>query len=107
MAAGSWDVTLSPQTPRRLLEAIDIERAGFGQLVILPAHLDPRDHADADLLALARWSGIYRKQEGSYRLSGAGSPILLGDEDGKGDIFEVTRSTADGYLAQWVESLRP
>ena len=28
-------------------------------------------------------------------------------QDGKGDIFEVPRSTANGYLTQWVESLRP
>lgn len=107
MAAGDWSLQLVEDTPRRVLEAIDVEKAGFGQLVILPSRLDPRAHSDATLLGLARWSGIYRAQEGSYRLSGAGSPILLGDEDGKGDIFEVTRSTADGYLAQWVESLRP
>lgn len=107
MSAGSWSLDLVEDTPRRVLEAIDIERAGFGQLVILPSRLDPRAHTDATLLSLARYTGIFRKQEGDFGLSGPGLPILLGDEDGKGDIFEVPRSTANGYLTQWVESLRP
>ena len=107
MAAGEWSLELVEDTPRRVLEAIDIEVAGFGQLVILPSRLDPRNHTDAGMLACARYTGLLRKQEGGFGLSGPGLPILLGDEDGKGDIFEVERSTANGYLTQWVESLRP
>ena len=107
MAAGAWDLQLVEDTPRRVLEAIDIESAGFGQLVILPARLDPRAHTDATLLSLARYTGIFRKQEGDFRLSGPGLPILLGDEDNKGDIYEVERSTANGWLSQWVTSLLP
>lgn len=106
MAAGSWDVTLNRDTPRRVLELIDIEVAGFAQLVVLPARLDPRQHSDATMLARARWSGIYRAQEGT-KLSGAGAAILLGDEDGKGDVFETVRGTANGWLSQWVTALRP
>ena len=107
MAAGEWDVQLVEDTPRRILEAIDIETAGFGQLVILPTRLDPRAHTDATLLGLARYTGIFRKQEGDFRLSGPGLPILLGDEDDKGDICEVERSTANGWLSQWVTALLP
>ena len=107
MAAGEWDVQLVEDTPRRILEAIDIETAGFGQLVILPTRLDPRAHTDATLLSLARYTGIFRKQEGDFRLSGPGLPILLGDEDNKGDIYEAERSTANGWLSQWVTSLLP
>ena len=107
MAAGEWDVQLVEDTPRRILEAIDIETAGFGQLVILPTRLDPRAHTDATLLSLARYTGIFRKQEGDFRLSGPGLPILLGDEDNKGDIYEVERSTANGWLSQWVTALLP
>ena len=106
MAAGSWDVTLSDETPRSLLEAIDVEKIGFSTLVILPTRLDPRSHTDADLLALARYTGIYRRQEGMV-LSGPGLPILMGDEDGKGDVFESERSTAHGWLTEWVPVLRP
>ena len=107
MAAGEWDVQLVEDTPRRILEAIDIETAGFGQLVILPTRLDPRAHTDATLLSLARYTGIFRKQEGDFRLSGPGLPILLGDEDNKGDIYEVKRATANGWLTQWVTALLP
>ena len=81
MAAGEWDVQLVEDTPRRILEAIDIETAGFGQLVILPTRLDPRAHTDATLLSLARYTGIFRKQEGDFRLSGPGLPILLMSAD--------------------------
>ena len=107
MAAGEWDVQLVEDTPRRILEVIDIETAGFGQLVILPTRLDPRAHTDATLLSLARYTGIFRKQEGDFRLSGPGLPILLGDEDNKGDIYEAERTTANGWLSQWVTSLLP
>ena len=106
MAAGDWSVTLSDETPRSLLEAIDVEKIGFSTLVILPTRLDPRVHTDADLLALARYTGIYRRQEGMV-LSGAGLPILMGDEDGKGDVFESERSTSNGWLTEWVPVLRP
>lgn len=106
MAAGDWSITLSSETPRKLLEAINVEAVGFSALVILPAHLDVRAHTDADLLALARYTGIYRRQEG-LTLSGAGLPTLMGDEDGKGDVFESPRTTANGYLTQWVPTLRP
>lgn len=110
MAAGSWTLSLSPETPGRVLEAINVEGvAGFGQLVILPAWLDPRAHTDATLLGLARWSGIYRTQDGpgGRTLHGAGASILLGDEDGKGDIREATVSTSNGWLTQWVPAVRP
>ena len=85
MAAGEWSLQLVEDTPRRVMEAIDIEVAGFGQLVILPSRLDPRNHTDAGMLSCARYTGLFRKQEGDFRLSGPGLPILLGDEDGKGD----------------------
>ena len=82
MAAGDRSITLSSETPRKLLEAINVEAIGFSTLVILPAHLDVRAHTDADLLALARYTGIYRRQEG-LTLSGAGLPTLMGDEPGE------------------------
>ena len=107
MAAGSWTVRLSRETPARLLEQITLGKAGFGQLVILPAHLDARQHADADLLGLARYTGLYRSQEGTYRLSGPGLPVLLGDEEGKADIMETVRSTPNGWLSQWYNALIP
>lgn len=107
MSAGSWDVTLSPNTPRGVLAAIDVEVAGFQNLVVTPVHLDPRDHTDATMLARARYVGVYRAQSGDFTLSGAGLPIYLGDEDNKGDVFESTRTTTNGYLSEWVPAIRP
>ena len=75
MAAGEWSLELVEDTPRRVLEAIDIEVSGFGQLVILPSWLDPRNHTDATLLGLARYTGLFRKQDGDFRLGGPDLPI--------------------------------
>ena len=55
MAAGDWSITLSSETPRKLLEAINVEAIGFSTLVILPAHLDVR----ATLMRICwRWPGM-------------------------------------------------
>lgn len=107
MAAGSWDVQLVEDTPRRLLEQISVERIGFAQLVVTSARLDPRQLGDSEMLGLSRYTGLYRAQEGDLRLSGPGLGILLGDEDGKGDIYEAARSVPNGWLTEWVNSLRP
>ena len=107
MVAGAWAVDLTPETPGQLMEQIALSRAGFAQIEILPAHLDPREHSDETLLGLARYTGLYRSQEGTYRLSGPGLPVLLGDEEGKADIAETAISTPNGWLSQWVPALRP
>ena len=107
MVAGAWAVDLAPETPGQLMEQIALSRAGFAQIEILPAHLDPREHSDETLLGLARYTGLYRSQEGTYRLSGPGLPVLLGDEEGKADIAETAISTPNGWLSQWVPALRP
>ena len=107
MAAGSWDVQLVEDTPRRLLEQISVERIGFAQLVVTSARLDPRQLGDNEMLGLSRYTGLYRRQEGDLRLSGPGLGILLGDEDGKGDIYETERSAPNGWLTEWARLLRP
>jgi hypothetical protein len=107
MRPGKWDLDLVPGTPSRLLDQIMVERFGFAQLVIAPTHLDPRLVGDADLLGAARYVGLYRGQESRTRLSGAHIHVLLGDEDGKGDVMEAPVSTANGFLSEWFGVLNP
>jgi hypothetical protein len=105
MKPGRWDVTLVDDTPARVLSLIQAESFGFAQLVITPTHLDPRLIDDATMLAASRYTGLYRGQTGRTSLYGAHVHVLLGDEDGKGDVMETARSTADGYLSQWFAQL--
>lgn len=108
MKAGSWDLTLKEGTPRHILRQIDVRDAAFRQIVILPGRISLETLDDPTILGLARYVGIYRVQErNGLRMNGAGLPILLGDEDGKGDIMEATRSTVNGWLSQWYSNLLP
>lgn len=108
MTAGSWSLELDPGTPRAIRNAIDVRTAGFSELLILPAHVKPEDFGDAGMLAAARYGGIYRKQSASgLILEGAGMNVLLGDEDGKGNVIQSAVSTAGGTLTQWYSALTP
>lgn len=106
MAAGSWSVNLDPGTPRAVRDAIDVRTAGFSQLLILPVHADADSLGDASMLNVARYAGIYRKQSASgLTLAGAGMPVVMGDEEGKGNVIETARTTTNGYLSEWFTAL--
>ena len=85
MGAGRWEFDLDPETPRSVRSLLDPEDAGFWQLVVTDVPVDVDGLADADILGLARYSGLYRSLDG-LTLSGASLAALLEDEDGKGDI---------------------
>lgn len=102
MAAGSWSLTLDPGTPRAIRDAIDVRTAGFSTLLVTSVHLNPDGLTDASMLSLARYGGIYRAQSASgLQLGGAGMNVLLGDEDGKGNVIRTAITTVNGTLAQW------
>lgn len=100
---GVWSLDLSPETPRWLRASLDPQVAGFRQLVVTPGPVDVAGMADADVLALARYSGIYRTMQG-LTLSGAGVSILLEDEDGKGDIYGAPVSYSSASLSTVVSA---
>lgn len=108
MRAGEWSLELEPGTPRSVLEEVRVNSAGFSQIVILPARLDPTTVDDATMLSHARYVGTYRSQtDTGLGLAGAGLSTILGDEDGKGDVYESSRSTVNGWLSQWYTSVFP
>lgn len=108
MAAGVWDVTLKPGVPSAVRRAIDIERAAFGTFVVLPAPLDPRTVTDDVMLARARYVGLYRRQAGR-ELGGPSLNVLVGDEDGKGDVFESVNAgqPPNGWFSEWFNEMTP
>lgn len=105
MNVGRWEVTLKPDTPRAVLDELDLRRSGFGHIVITSTRVNPNAISDADMLALSRYTGIYRKQPDEFSLAGAGVNAWLGDEDGKGRSYGGLAPS--GSFASWVSALTP
>lgn len=109
MALGEWQIGLIPNTPRIILDQLDVRQpgVGFSNIVITPTRLDPLVLASADLLAVAAYVGVYRGQPDDLTLEGCGVNWYLGDEDGKGPAYNTGVSTAGGTFAQWAAALKP
>lgn len=108
MAAGSWTVTLKPNTPYGVLNDIDITSRAFSLLVITANALDPTalaGYTPTTLRAIARYVGVYRTRPSKFVLNGAGLPVLLGDEDGKGAIIDTAITRSAGTLTNWMTDL--
>lgn len=84
-ALGSWGVTLSPEIPREVWDKITY----FGHIAIHAGPVDVRVAGDSALTS-ARYVGVVRgiSNDDTYRLSGPGLAMWLGDEDGKGPVIE-------------------
>lgn len=95
-ALGSWSLNLRPDTPADVLDSLDY----FGHVAIVPGEYDTEQLNDY-LLSSARYVGVLRGRTfgDSMEISGAGMAYWLGDEDGKGDVYEtaVEFTTATGF----------
>jgi hypothetical protein len=95
MAEGGWTVGLIPETPRSVLHLVAIEDQAFSTVVVIPVHVDPADFTDAQMLALARYSGRYVSQtDGQLTLGGEGLLGWLGDENDDGDMYVSADGTS-------------
>lgn len=85
-ALGSWDLSLRPDTPRELLDAIGM----FGHIAVLPGRVDVAQSGD-NLLTAARYVGVVRSRSADETattiIGGAGMAFWLGDEDDKGAVW--------------------
>lgn len=106
-AIGSWELPLRVDTPRTILDRLDVRKAGFGHVVITPTPVNLEAIPDAGLLGLARYVGVYLRQADPYTMSGGGLGSWISDADGKGPAYSVSVSTAAGTFAQWAATLRP
>ena len=113
MNYGEWRLRLRPDTPLNILGTLDLDRFGFGHIVILPTWQKLNEigsgYTDADRRAKARYMGVYRSRDSEFEFSGPGLPFWLGDEDGKGDtIASITGgATGSGTFLQWAVSCTP
>lgn len=104
---GRWNLTLKPDTPQEIRDAVNIRLKAFSHLVVTRTRLDPNDYTDASFLGMAIYSGPYRKQRSELQLSGCGPEMWLGDEENKGNIIESPVSFNAAGLSAWIAALRP
>lgn len=112
-ALGSWDLDLLPSIPRDALDRLDY----FGHVAIIPGRLDPAQYGD-NLLAEARYVGVLRTKTvgddgrtnapgDNIGIGGVGMAFWLGDEDGKGDVYENAIEPASASFATTINMLLP
>jgi hypothetical protein len=112
-ALGSWEIKLLPGTPRDVLDTLDY----FGHVAIAPGRLDPLQYGD-NLLTAARYVGVLRTKtigddgrtnapQDDLAIGGVGMAMWLGDEDGKGAIYENAITPASASFATTINMLLP
>lgn len=104
-AVGDWEVKLSANTPKEVLDQIDY----WGHIVISPGEADPERYGD-NLLNSARYVGVLRGRSfagDSKSVSGGGMALWLGDEDDKGHVFETPVSLTNASFNESIEALLP
>jgi len=103
-ALGSWQLRLRESTPRSILDQLSY----FGHIAVLPNHVNPAEYGD-NLLTAARYVGVFRRRDAQneFLLNGSGMAYWLGDEDGKGDVFETAVTLTAQTFAASVAALLP
>lgn len=112
-ALGSWGLDLLPSIPRDTLDRLDY----FGHVAIIPGRLDPAQYGD-NLLTEARYVGVLRTKTvgddgrtnapgDNIGIGGVGMAFWLGDEDGKGDVYENAIEPASASFATTINMLLP
>lgn len=100
-AMGSWELSLSDQTPREVLDRLGY----FGHIAVMPGRVNAVEYGDA-LLSQARYVGVLNRKEG-LKLAGVGMAFWLGDEDDKGDVFETDVTLTGATFAASIAALLP
>lgn len=101
-AIGSWSLRLSDATPREILDALQY----FGHIAIVPGgRVQPAEYGDS-LLTQARYVGVLRTRD-DLTIGGCGMAFWLGDEEGKGDVFETAVTLTGDTFADSITALLP
>lgn len=104
MKLGSFDVSLEA-LPDDLRERITY----FGHMAFVPGAIDVRQYGD-ELLEAARYVGVVRgteTEDDTYKVSGTGMAVWLGDEDDKGHVYETAREYDNESFANTLRDLLP
>lgn len=105
-ALGAWSLRLGPDTPRTVLDLL----GPFGHLAVMPGRVNVEQMAQG-LLTASRYVGVLRSrrssEDGVTQLAGAGMEFWLGDEDGKGPVWETAKTFSASTFANTIRSLLP
>lgn len=105
---GSWSLYLRPYTPREIIDKIQANP--FGHIAVVPGRVNPAEYGDG-LLSLARYAGVFRsffnQSDDHYEIKGTGMAFWLGDEDGKGDVYESPVTFASQTFPNTIRGLLP
>lgn len=103
-ALGSWSLRLRSDTPRSVLNSLEY----LGHIAVIPGRVNPAEYGD-NLLSAARYVGVYRGKDArdEFTLKGAGLAFWLGDEDGKGDVFETAVELTAATFSTAINALLP
>ena len=103
-AAGHFKVSLDPDTPRSVTDAI----SDFGLLTVTPVHLPPTAGlATTALLDVASYTGVITDRRAGQsgrrtELHGKGLAYLLGTNDGLSDMFTANALTTGQTVGYYV-----
>jgi hypothetical protein len=112
-ALGQWEIDLKPSIPRESLDALDY----FGHVAIIRGRVDPLLYGD-NLLRAARYVGVLtgnsladdartKIPNDNVKISGVGMAMWLGDQDGKGSVYENAVTPASASFADTIRMLLP
>jgi hypothetical protein len=102
MANGQWDLTLNANTPLSIRSLIDY----FGHIYVFDTP-QRAGQSDATMLATSRWGGVVRRKDTPWHIAGTNMIFWLGDEDGKGPIYEAAVTGTGATFAAFVALLLP
>lgn len=107
MKAGGWSVNLLDGTPASIRDLFRLETvAGFGHIVITPTRVDDKAITFTNLLALSRYTGVYRgEKDGRRGITGPGPVTWLGDESSIGPL--LGRASAAGGAGTNKDTSKP
>lgn len=106
-ALGSWSLTLKPETPRSVLDALDY----FGHVAITTRRSEAAAQLDS-LLTSARYVGVVRNiarddATQPVTVGGSGMGFWLGDENDVGAVYQTPVALAGANFAAAVAALLP
>lgn len=105
--AGSWTLTLAGTISKQFL---DTTLTYFGHIAIVAGRVNPAQLGD-NLLndGVSRYVGVVRRKQlgDSTVVTGAGMVTWLGDEDDKGDLYEVAQQFTGQTFANTIRALLP